>query len=101
MMAARTRSRASRTALSARPTTAKAGSPRRMSASTHTRRAAIPSRQNVLTRARLMTGGGPSERGLQVVEADEPVALVDDDPDRVAADAGEMRPLAVLGEPGA
>src|SRR5215207_5279651 len=73
-----------------------------MSASTHTRRAAMPSRQNVLTRARLMTrDGGPSERRLEVVEAHEAVAVVEDDPDRVAPYAGERRALALLPEPGA
>ncbi len=50
--AARTRSRASRTALSASPTTVNAGRPlERMSASTHTRRLVTPSTANVLTRA--------------------------------------------------
>src|SRR4051812_11133888 len=49
-MAARTRSRASRTALSARPTTVKAGSPSRMSASTQTRRASTPSTAKVAIR---------------------------------------------------
>ena len=50
--AARTRSRASRTALSASPTTVNAGRPlARMSASTQTRRLVTPSTANVLTRA--------------------------------------------------
>src|SRR3954447_4024510 len=49
-MAARTRSRASRTALSASPTTVNAGSPSRMSASTQTRRASTPSTTKVMTR---------------------------------------------------
>src|SRR5687768_8649915 len=66
-----------------------------MSASTHTRRAAMPSRQNVLTRARLMA----SERVLEMVEADELVAVIEDDPDRVAADPGEVGTLARLVEP--
>src|SRR5205085_5765634 len=89
-MAARTRSRASRTALSARPTTVNAGRPRRMSASTQTRRALTPSTAKVVTRASISAGlprapgrdGGPSgdgatggefrasERRLQVVEPD-------------------------------
>src|SRR4051794_38583991 len=52
----RTRSRASRIALSARPTMVNAGSPvLRMSASTHTRRASTPSMAKVTTRA-IMTG---------------------------------------------
>ena len=50
-MAARTRSRDSRTALSASPTTVKAGRPRRMSASTVTRRLSTPSIANDVTRA--------------------------------------------------
>jgi hypothetical protein len=45
--AARTRSRASRTAASGRPTIWKAGNPRWTSASTLTGRAAIPSSVNV------------------------------------------------------
>src|SRR3954453_1329635 len=49
-MAARTGSRASRTALSASPTTVNAGSPSRMSASTQTRRASTPSTAKVMTR---------------------------------------------------
>ena len=47
----RTRSRASRTALSASPTTVNAGRPWRMSASTQTRRLATPSRAKVEMRA--------------------------------------------------
>ena len=50
-IAARTRSRASRTALSARPTIVNAGRPSRMSASTHTRRDSTPSMANVVMRA--------------------------------------------------
>ena len=84
--AARTRSRASRTALSASPTTANAGSPRRMSASTQTRRASTPSSANVSTRAE-----AASERALEVVEAHERVAVVDHDADRVEADVLEER----------
>ena len=49
--AARTRSRASRTALSASPTTAKAGSPGRISTSTVTGRESRPSIANAVTRA--------------------------------------------------
>ena len=49
-MAERTRSRASRTALSASPTTLNAGRPWRMSASTVTRREVTPSRANAVTR---------------------------------------------------
>ena len=52
VIAARTRSRASRIALSASPTIVNAGSPvLRMSASTQTRRASTPSIANVMTRA--------------------------------------------------
>ena len=43
VIAERTRSRASRTALSASPTIVNAGRPMRMSASTHTRRLSTPS----------------------------------------------------------
>ena len=69
--AARTRSRASRTALSASPTTVNAGRPWRMSASTHTRR---------LVDAVHGEGGDPgdhgSERALEVVQPDELVVTV-------------------------
>ena len=52
VIAERTRSRASRIALSARPTIVNAGRPvPRMSASTHTRRDSTPSMANVVTRA--------------------------------------------------
>jgi hypothetical protein len=69
-IAARTLSRASRTALSASPTTVKAGRPERMSASTQTRRLSTPSSAKVTTRAsirRLPAGaraspGGPARR---------------------------------------
>ena len=61
VIAERTRSRASRTALSASPTIVKAGRPTRMSASTQTRRKSTPSRAKAVTRARLirtLLGGG-------------------------------------------
>src|SRR4051794_6949224 len=96
--AAWTRSRASRTALSASPTTAKPGRPSRMSASTHTRRASTPSSAKVTTRA--ITTGRPSERGLDVVEADEPVARVDGDADRVEAQLGRPGAVRDLAQPG-
>src|SRR5215216_2885193 len=115
-IAARTRSRASRTALSASPTTANMGSPRRMSTSTHTRRASTPSRAKVSTRARLMRapkavvrlrdhgGSGTSratasERVLEMIEADECVAVVHEHADRVEADAFEERQPARVVEP--
>ena len=63
VIAARTRSRASRTALSASPTIVNAGRPRRMSHSTQTRRASTPSIANVVTAA------STSERPFEVVEA--------------------------------
>ena len=50
-IAARTRSRASRTARSARPTIAKLGRPARTSISTVTRRGSSPSMVKVVTRA--------------------------------------------------
>ena len=61
VIADRTRSRASRTALSASPTIVKAGRPTRMSASTQTRRESTPSSAKAVTRARLirtLPGGG-------------------------------------------
>ena len=54
--AARTRSRASRTAASGRPTTVNAGSPRRTSTSTVTSRLSTPSRANVATLASTRRG---------------------------------------------
>ena len=51
--AVRTRSRASETALSGRPTTAKAGMPGVMAHCTSTLRASSPSKATVLIRARL------------------------------------------------
>ena len=54
VIAERTRSRASRTALSASPTIVNAGRPTRMSASTQTRRESTPSSANAVTRARLI-----------------------------------------------
>src|SRR3954447_19815913 len=93
VIAERTRSRASRTALSARPTIVKAGRPMRMSASTQTRRLSTPSSANAVTRARLMPGihasgprlGGASKRPLQVHELDERASGVEDHADRVKA----------------
>src|SRR5215207_5416193 len=92
-----------------------------MSASTQTRRASTPSIANVSTRARLMTARsgegryeraavqrrttgtrrhGPAARASErVLEADEGVALVDEDADRVEADALEERRAATLVEP--
>src|SRR4051812_21514199 len=117
-MAERTRSRASRTALSARPTTVNAGRPWRMSASTQTRRASTPSTANVTTResisraprwgraARRRRGGGrcrggrASERGLQVVQPHEVARAVEEDADAVEAQAGAVRAVGALGEPG-
>ena len=88
--AALTRSRASRTALSASPTTANAGSPRRMSASTQTRRASTPSIVNVSTRARL-TQNASSRWSSRT----SPPASVDEDADRVEPDALEERARAL------
>src|SRR5918995_3199146 len=104
VIAARTRSRASRTALSASPTTVNAGSPRRISASTHTRRASIPSSVKLLTCARLMRADrgrrAASERPPQVVEPHELVAPVDHHADGVAPDPLEERARAHLVQPG-
>src|SRR6478752_884032 len=106
-MAARTRSRASRTALSASPTTVNAGRPSRMSASTQTRRASTPSTAKVLTResisAELASEGRAevaSERGLQVVQPDERAAAVEQHGDAVEAQPGAERAVRRLGEPG-
>ena len=66
--AERTRSRASRTALSARPTTVNAGRPTRMSASTQTRCALTPSTEKVETRASIRTRP-PGGRGGRVGRA--------------------------------
>src|SRR3954471_5060988 len=96
--AAWTRSRASRTALSARPTTVNAGRPSRMSASTQTRRPSTPSSAKVVTRA--ITTPPPSERGLEMVEADEPVTRVDGHADGVEAQLRRPRALGHLAEPG-
>src|SRR4051812_41628459 len=107
-MAARTRSRASRTALSAKPTTVNAGRPSRMSASTQTRRAFTPSTAKVVTREsisgrlRRPRGGerSASERGLQVVEPDEGAAAVEQDADAVEAQPRAERAVRRLGQPG-
>src|SRR5689334_12015610 len=95
--AAWTRSRASRTALSASPTTVKPGRPSRMSASTQTRRASTQSSAKVTTRA--ITTPRPSERGLEVIETDEPVACVDGHADRVEAQLGRPRAVGHLAQP--
>ena len=63
-IAARTRSRASRTALSPRPTIVNAGSPRRTSTSTVTSRDSMPSMAKVVTRASMAAtlGAGTSRK---------------------------------------
>src|SRR4051812_9853949 len=112
-MAARTRSRASRTALSARPTTVNAGNPSRMSASTQTRRASTPSTANVMTRdsisgavrwapgaRRRRARRRASERGLEVVQPDELVRAVDEHGDAVEAQPRAVGPVRGLGQPG-
>ena len=66
--AARTRSRASRTAASGRPTTEKAGSPRWTSTSTLTGRAEMPSRVNVCAVASTETTLGGRTARLAVVQ---------------------------------
>src|SRR4051812_21899858 len=92
-IAERTRSRASRTALSGSPTTVNAGRPARMSASTHTRRLATPSSAKVAP-------GRASERRLEVVERDEAPVVIDDDADRVEPQVLRPRAIARLGEEG-
>src|SRR4051794_26625711 len=126
-IAARTRSRASRTALSASPTTVNAGSPRRISASTHTRRASTPSTANVVTRASIraapsgsatgapresgagarrwrragaVRAGSASEGGFQVVEANEGAGGIEEHRDPVEAQLSAERAVRGLGEPG-
>src|SRR3954447_25807290 len=99
VIAERTRSRASRTALSARPTIVKAGRPMRMSASTQTRRLSTPSSAKAMTRARL-TSRRASERPLEVIELDERAVRVEDHADGVEPQLGRARPLVRLREPG-
>src|SRR4051812_44235588 len=94
VMAARTRSRASRTALSARPTTVNEGRPRRMSHSTATRRVSTPSM------AKLVTAESTSERPLEVLQRDERARGVDRHPDRVEAQLARERPVLNLGQVG-
>src|SRR3954452_15251294 len=89
-----TRSRASRTALSPRPTIWNAGSPRWRSTSTVTRRDSIPSIANVVTRA------STSERAFEVVERDEAALAVDGHADRVEAQIARARAVVDLGEVG-
>src|SRR3954454_7097840 len=109
--AERTRSRASRTALSARPTIVNAGRPWRTSASTSTRRASTPSSAKAVTRARLTpttkgpaaarrSGGGRSKRRFLVIQPDQLPAGVDRHPDRVEAQLRAVRPVADVGQPG-
>src|SRR3954451_9174300 len=114
-MAARTRSRASRTALSARPTTVNAGSPSRMSDSTQTRRASTPSTANVMTRESISRrppgrrrpraagrrrAGRASERGLQMVQPDEVPRAIHQHAHAVEAQRRAVRAGTGLGEPG-
>src|SRR3954470_13913184 len=124
-IAERTRSRASRTALSARPTTVNAGRPWRTSASTSTRRASMPSSANVVTRARLTDpgpngeqprwrvlgaaagwprarrAGGRSKRRFLVIQADELPAGVDRPPNCVDPQLRAVRAVGHVREPGA
>ena len=65
--AVRTRSRASRMAVSPRPTMVKAGSPRRMSTSTVTGRTSRPWIEKVVTRASTIGDGTPSHVTCQHV----------------------------------
>ena len=95
VIAERTRSRASRTALSASPTIVNAGSPMRMSASTQTRRQSTPSSANAVTCARLTQNAA-----FQVVERDEGAVGVEDHADRVEAELRRARPVLRLGQPG-
>src|SRR4051794_25914521 len=109
--AARTRSRASRTALSPSPTIPNAGRPARMSTSTQTGRASRPSSAKDRTRASIRrpyrggrAGGGPSgapasERALEVVQHHEPPVGAHRHADGVEAQIGAPRALADLGEP--
>src|SRR3712207_4450598 len=93
-IAARTRSRASRTALSASPTTVNAGRPERTSASTSTRRASTPSRANGGTRA------STPERVLEVVEPHEAATAVQHGSEGVEAQLHARRSVVDLREPG-
>ena len=93
--AARTRSRASRTALSASPTTVNAGRPlERMSASTHTRRLVTPSTANVLTRA-ITAQNACSTWSSRT----KPVVAVDEHADRVEAQLLVPGPVGRLAQP--
>src|SRR4051794_18265385 len=111
--AERTRSRASRTALSPRPTIPNAGRPARMSTSTQTGRASRPSSAKVRTRASIRRPGHggragegrsraglPSERALEVMQRHEPPVGADRDADGVEAEVGAPRAVADLREPG-
>src|SRR4051794_5694021 len=111
--AERTRSRASRTALSPSPTIPNAGRPARMSTSTQTGRASRPSSAKDRTRASIRrphregrAGGGPSggapasERAPEVVQRHEPPVGADRHADGVEPEIGAPRAIADLREPG-
>ena len=88
MIAARTRSRASRMALSASPTIVNAGSP-----CADVGLDPDAARLDAVDRERDDAGEHGSERRLQVVEPDELVAVVERHADRVEPQLGVARPV--------